>query len=240
MALIDSTGNTHGIRFRIRPPRIGQQHENGQCGGGAGRQDAASCGDRRSDARREPRARRDRSAAGAGERRLDLHRHGDRILAALLGREQHAANRAGLRRLIADLHRELDGIARAGQRLRRAVLDAAVVIRIERQRLDLRQRRAPIFAEAEHQPAVANTRAGRGRLRGRQLAARRGEQRRDARVDGAGRGLHGQPQLQGRRFRGCRHRHIPASSPLPASASAVPALRSGAAVICTRCIACLA
>ena len=36
MALIDSTGNTQGIRFRISPPSDGEQHEDERRGVGCG------------------------------------------------------------------------------------------------------------------------------------------------------------------------------------------------------------
>ena len=50
------------------------------------------------------------------------------LRAVLLGHDQHAADRAGFGRLIADLHRKLDGILGARQCLRRRVLDAALIV----------------------------------------------------------------------------------------------------------------
>ena len=186
----------------------------------------------------------DGRAAGATRSRKirgDLDGNRDGLVAALLGREQHAANRSALRRLIADFHRELDRAVAARQRLRRGVLDAAVVVGIESERLDLRRasRPRPCRASAPtdrrefsrwsragaalgSSPRAAANKGCDGRDRGRRLRAVTGSCKLRSALSGMQTSAH-TSQLA-----------------FAARSSGAPALRSGAAVICTRCMACLA
>ncbi len=136
---MDSTGNTQGMRFKIRPPNTANSSSVGrECSGSLLRL-RQWC---------EARAGLDVGGAGAGEIRGNLDGNGVGLRAVLLGRHQHAADGAGFGRLIADLHRQIDGILGARQCLRRGVLDAALIVGKERQRVDLRTAWRPTRAPA--------------------------------------------------------------------------------------------
>ncbi len=130
IALMDRTGNTQGIRFRISPPRTASSMSAPSPGVRLGTT-AGLAGAKRGTGVRGGRGR-------ATEGRSDLDRHFDVVgavlagRAALLGRNQNAADMAGARRLITELDGEVDGAVAAAQGLRRGVLDHAVVERIER------------------------------------------------------------------------------------------------------------
>ncbi len=110
---------------------------------------------------------------------------------------QHAANEAGLGRLIADFHGQLDRVLGAGQDLRGGILDAALIVWKKFQRFDLRQGRAPFLAQPDQQLIALDSGRGRRRLRARQFAARGGKQRRLRRIGRAGlrADRHGQLQV---------------------------------------------
>jgi hypothetical protein len=126
--------------------------------------------------------------AGAGKVGGNLDRHGVGLRAVLFGGDQHAADGAGLWRLIADLHGEFNPILGTRQFLGRRIFDPSLSVGEKRQRPDLRQHRAPVAAQRDHQLIAVNPRARRSRLRTGQIAACRGEQRRFCRIEAAGLG----------------------------------------------------
>ena len=176
-------GKYAGHQIQDQAAQHGEQHEYGQrvlrllggIFGGLGK-------------RRGAWARAHRIGAGAGKVGGNLDRHGVGLRAVLFGGDQHAADGAGLWRLIADLHGEFDPILGTRQFLGCGIFDPALSVGEKRQRPDLRQHRAPFAAQGDHQLIAVNPRARRSRLRTGQIAACSGEQRRFCRIEAAGLG----------------------------------------------------
>ena len=211
---LDGKDRKHaGHQIQNQPAKHREKHERdeprgpGRCGGRTRRREPGPAADA---ARRRAAEDRPISMGTSMDSRAALSGR-----AALLGRNQNAADVAGVRRLIAELHGELDGAVAPAQRLRRGILDHAVVERIERQRFDAGERLAPLLAEGDHELPVDDPGAARrGRGTG-QLSARR-DRTASPRPDPWVR----PPRLRAasrrdRRSRECTRPHIRASLPSP-------------------------
>jgi hypothetical protein len=185
MALIDSTGKHAGHQVQDQSAQDREQQQHGQRGAGLRGRGARP---RRRRRRADLSTRAPAPPEGGGD--LDGHRHG--VVAALLGGQQHAAT---MPRPWAADSRASSTVRRrpwtSRQGLRRGVLDAALVVGKECQRLDLRQGLAPLLAERDHQ-------AGRPRCARWSRPARLGSSLRAAvkqrgvlRIDGARAALTG-------------------------------------------------
>ena len=112
--------------------------------------------------------------------------------------------------MIAELDGEVDGAVAAAQRLRRGILDHAVVEGIERERLDTGERRAPFLAERDHELPADDLGAARRRRGTGQLGARPIKQLGRGRILRSPRRGHGKLQVK---IRALGNAHVGAHEP---------------------------
>ena len=212
---LDGQDRKHaGHQIQNQPAEHGEQHQRDEHRGPCRRGGRAR--------RRELRRSRRRGCGRAAEGRSDLDGHRDGFAAALsgraalLGRDQNAADVPDVRRLIAELHGEIDGAVAPAQRLRGGILDHAVVEGIERQRLDAGRASSPqsLPSVITSCPSTIRALLAAGAAPGSSLRARSNSCA-AAGSSGPPAAVHRQRQIADRRSRECRRPHTPASLPSP-------------------------